>query len=399
MAKRSINTVRKSIQTICDQLRSQYYERDEIVFVLAATLLARMHGFVLGPPGTAKSDLIRAFCARIDGANFWQCLYDRQLDKAEVFGPWNLPLYEQTGRWERDTEGTLVDAHIAFGDEIWKAGPSVHNPQLTLLNERIYKNGKTMLPVPLISFFAASNEMPEPELGAMLDRFPVKLQVGYIRDPSNFAAFMSEADIDSGGAVETVTLEDLGLATDYVRAIPMSDAMISTVSTLRARLEGEGVIVSDRTWKLSRRLMRASAFLNGRDAVDDDDLLILRHVLWTVEEQVADVDRAVFSMASPLAKAAMEAISNIAEWTQEIDASRGQSATTRAGLGVELQAKVNELAEEINKLEDEAVRDGRSITRLTDVREAMQELRFKIMTDCMGMTPQQIAESAKNRKS
>lgn len=72
----------------------------------------------------------------------------------------------------------LVQAEVAFIDEVFKANSAILNTLLTILNERLFDNGRERVPVPLVTMVAASNEMPESEeLDALYDRFLLRCSV------------------------------------------------------------------------------------------------------------------------------------------------------------------------------------------------------------------------------
>src|SRR5690606_17356880 len=79
-------------------------------------------------------------------------------------------------------------------DEIWKAGPSIQNTLLTVINEKIYRNGQQVLNIPLKALIAASNELPAKNegLGALWDRFIVRLMVNPIQNQSAFESYLSD---------------------------------------------------------------------------------------------------------------------------------------------------------------------------------------------------------------
>ena len=68
----------------------------------------------------------------------------------------------------------LLQAEVAFIDEIFKANSAILNTLLTLINERLFDNGSQRTAVPLLTMVGASNELPESEeLDALYDRFLV----------------------------------------------------------------------------------------------------------------------------------------------------------------------------------------------------------------------------------
>ena len=141
---------------------------------------------IIGPPGTAKSMLADELCRRIEGANYFQWLLTKFSTPEEIFGAVSLSGLEHDD-YRRVTSHKLPEAHIAFLDEIFKANSSILNALLTIINERIFHNGRERVRVPLITMFGASNELPdEDELTALYDRFMLRFMVDYIIEEFRF---------------------------------------------------------------------------------------------------------------------------------------------------------------------------------------------------------------------
>lgn len=377
----------QAFRSIVSELGGIYLERREVIEAFVITMLARQHGFVLGPPGTAKSDMLRSLCDRVQGAEFWQILMDRQLGKEESFGPIDIPEFEKNGHWQRNITGTFATAHIAFIDEVGKAGPASLNPYLTIMNERMFKANGSFKPVPLISAFGASNELLEPELAAMWDRFLVRLNVDYIQEPGNFASLLDSAVTPRGPQVATtVTLSELqDVISTHVPVISLPPGIVDSVLQLRAELRNETITPSDRRWKQSVRLLQASAWLNGRSSVDDDDLAILRHVLWDVVEEIPMVEKKVLSLTSPMTKMALDLASMIEDIDANISSRKGQSVEIRAQYGGEAQHKVGVITKKLNDQIEKANQQGRSTAKLDQVKDQLKAVKVRIFVECMNV--------------
>jgi len=55
------------MQQLIDQLCATYVERSETIEPLVAAVIARRHAVLIGPPGTAKSSLVRDLAAGMGG--------------------------------------------------------------------------------------------------------------------------------------------------------------------------------------------------------------------------------------------------------------------------------------------------------------------------------------------
>src|SRR5215470_15581680 len=186
---------------IREELNRMFLERVDLIDGAIVALLSANHVLIIGPPGTAKSMLADELCRRIEGANYFQWLLTRFSTPEEIFGAVSLKALEQDD-YRRVTAHKLPEAHIAFLDEIFKANSSILNAILTLINERIFHNGKEIVSVPLLTLFGASNELPEDdELTALYDRFLLRFVVNYIVEDFRFLRML-----ESGAPPERTTL-------------------------------------------------------------------------------------------------------------------------------------------------------------------------------------------------
>src|ERR1700710_142184 len=155
-------------------LESRFLGKDEVIRLLLIAVVAGEHAVLVGPPGTAKSALIRMY-ARLLQARYFEYLLTRFTEPNEIFGPVDIAAFRE-GRYERRVEGMLPQAEIVFLDEVFKSNSAILNALLTLLNERKYTSGGQVIKCPLISVFAASNEVPADEtLTAIFDRFLIRV--------------------------------------------------------------------------------------------------------------------------------------------------------------------------------------------------------------------------------
>jgi len=185
--------MKERINKILHALNENLFEREEIVQLALLTTISGESIFLLGLPGVAKSLIARRIKEIFKDGNSFEYLMNRFSTPDEIFGPIAISKLKKYDTYERITEKYLPTADIVFLDEIWKAGPSIQNSLLTVINEKVYRNGQQEIEIPLKGLISASNELPAKGEGleALWDRFIIRYLVKNISDPNKFNAFLS----------------------------------------------------------------------------------------------------------------------------------------------------------------------------------------------------------------
>ena len=294
------HTVRTKVAELLNSLCEGLYEREESVKLALLSAVAGESIFLLGPPGVGKSLIARRLkYAFKDGVSF-EYLMSKFSTPDEIFGPVSIKKLKEEDKYERLTERYLPGANIVFLDEIWKAGPAIQNALLTILNEKIYRNGGEDMQVNIRGIITASNELPpgNSSLDPIWDRFLIRLEVGNIRQFRNFLDMITDTrDVYEDGIDEAMKLTEKELQDWSARIdeVELPAEVLNTIQVVKIGMETYNarpnnadklITVHDRRWKKIVRLLRTAAFLNGRTQVDLMDCFLMVHCLWGKPSQV-----------------------------------------------------------------------------------------------------------------
>lgn len=329
------------------------YEKETEISLSLLAALAGESIILLGPPGVAKSMVARQLKTAFREAQSFEYLMSRFSTPDEIFGPVSIQKLKTSDTYERAVEGYLPTADVVFLDEIWKAGPAIQNTLLTVINEKIFRNGNREMHLPLKLLVAASNELPAKGEGleALWDRFVIRIESRPIKLEKNFRAMLLDSHADFLGPTDftdstdfsgftgglghadfadnadfsdlKITSEEYAEWTERIDKIGVKIEVLDAISAIRKSLravnvdeaaERRNIYVSDRRWKNIVRLLRTSAFMQDREEVDICDLLPIYHCLWQEpEERDAIRNIVIRALFSPFADKLVEMKNALAE--------------------------------------------------------------------------------------
>ncbi len=279
-------TKKTKLYHLLNKLSNDLVERETTLRLVLLAALAGEHILLLGPPGTAKSELARRLQYAIINANYFERLLTRFTVPEELFGPLSIKSLEQD-KYTRLTDNYLPTTSIAFIDEIFKANSAILNSLLTLLNEREFDNGDQRVKTPLIAVVAASNELPqEEELGALYDRFLIRIHVSPVSNEGFLDLLSIQGETSCNVAEnEKLSLDDLTSIQHQSQAIPLNHEVIHLLKKFRQYLHTESIYVSDRRWRKIVKLLKTAAFTNEQTEVSIWECWLLQYCAWETPEQ------------------------------------------------------------------------------------------------------------------
>jgi MoxR-like ATPase len=283
-----------------------FVQKQELIDLMLVAAIAGEPLLLVGPPGTAKSDLVLKFKDALGLAeeDYFEYMLTRFTEPSEIIGPIDIALLRE-GRYVRREQGKLPTARLAFLDEIFKSNSAILNILLTIINERKFYQDGVPQPVRLRILFAATNEIPEQsELAALKDRFCLKAESRSVQE-SHFTELIDaglQAEVFRGlnqkpWAEGHCSLEDVLKAQRYLtltfarrhrhgrdeerndrQTFFPAEVFNEFQRLVKTLVREDRIFISDRKLVKLYKLFRVRAWLFSGGTVTRDDLRLLAYL-------------------------------------------------------------------------------------------------------------------------
>jgi len=276
----------EKIKTVLKEIKAIFVGKDDIIDLLGIGLIAKENAFLLGPPGTAKSAIVRTLSERIENGKNFEYLLTRFTEPNELFGPFDIRKLKE-GELVTNTEGMMPEASMIFLDEIFNANSAILNSLLMSLNEKIFRRGKQTIKLPALMFVGASNLLPEDEaLNALLDRFLIRVRCDYVNPDLLHEVLLAgrKLETENNDTKTTITPEEIIALQQESKLVDLSSIRQVFVDVIH-NLRTSGINVSDRRAVKLQNLIAASALMCDRTEAITTDLWVLKYI-WDSEEQI-----------------------------------------------------------------------------------------------------------------
>jgi MoxR-like ATPase len=308
------DALRERLNRFRTSLGRFFINKQELIDLMVVAAVAQEPLLLVGPPGTAKSDLVLKFkdALGLGEEDYFEYMLTRFTEPSEIVGPIDISKLRE-GRYVRREQGKLPTARLAFLDEIFKSNSAILNILLTIINERKFYQDGVPMPVRLRILFAATNEVPEQaELAALKDRFCLKAESRSVQETH----FQQLIDAGIQGEVNKAlsqkpwmeghaSLEDILKANRYLTYLfgrkhrgtsrnseeqndrqvffpaEVFDEFQRLVKTL---VRDDHIFISDRKLVKLYKLFRVRSWLFTGGAVSRDDLHLLAYLGETHQE-------------------------------------------------------------------------------------------------------------------
>ncbi len=378
------------------------FEHDDAAEGLVLASLTKQHICLLGPPGTGKSWMVKNFTKRIQGRHFYKLL-SRDMPPDELLVREYLYKKRELGdgttavQFEKQWEGMLPDCEIAFLDEGFKANSTTLNKLLDIILDREFAMNGEIHQAKTQTVVIASNETAEAECKAFYDRIMFRFVFAVLREQGNVKR-MFEME-RKPRPMTVITLAELATAQAMVADVEIPDDLINKLVELRHEMHNSGGVEhSNRRWQACPDIIRASAWMQGKEVADPDCMDALQHVLWhdPMPEKIREVRKMVLQAVNPLKQQILEKFEQAQDVLRACYAEKEEEK--RSKQAIEANKKLNKIHRAMNELIEKVGKRNRPTARYKGMADRVILMKSEILTEFLDVDMELPAASSKKKR-
>ena len=309
-------TTLEKIEAIKKSVKSRFVHRDELVDAVILSILSGADMLAIGPPGCAKSAVIKDVLQHFDLSKFSRQLNQFSTDK-DLLGDINPKKFMDEGIRVHEAPNTLLDCDIAFVDEVFKGTKGARAALLEPLADRQFSENGNVRDIPLLAMLTASNELPSDSADAA---FYSRLQIRvHVKDLSVKSAVKEALWGDQPEPTSvTVTRDEVLALRATAQGMKFSRKAKNSAMKIFAEVEEMQIKLDQRkrmrAYGSRGSLAQCQAVLNGNDEVLPEDLSVGSFVFWSKPAQAESVNNAVKKYAVKQSHEATEKFNEVVEY-------------------------------------------------------------------------------------
>ena len=276
------------VDRLRETLRKVLCGKDDVVELVLTSLLARGHLLIEDLPGLGKTTLAKAIAQSI-GGKFTRIQCTPDLLPTDVTG---FSIFNQATRQFEFQQGPVF-TDVLLADEINRATPRTQSALFEAMAERQVTIDHVTHHLPS-TFFVIATQNPVDSHGtyplpeAQLDRFAVKLSIGYPGSEQEIRMLgeaIQSTEFDRSEVQAVLNVGQLRELQQHIAALEVTEKVRKYIVALGNGTRQHTEIhigLSPRGCLTWQRLAQAHAFLAGRDFVVPDDVQAVAHATLAV---------------------------------------------------------------------------------------------------------------------